>query len=102
MIHNYRYPVDEWCLELPACYIDDGENPEQTACRELEEETGYLAKKLPLVGWYYPSSTRSNQKSDVAIANAAAGGVAKREKTELQKVVILPKSVVYQKLFNGK
>ena len=102
MIYNYRYPVDEWCLELPAGHIDEGETPQETAYRELKEESGYIAKNLQMVGLYYPSSARSDQKSYVFIAKAINGGVAVRDKSELQKVVILPQSMVYQKLFNGE
>lgn len=46
LVRQYRYPVDEILLELPAGKIDKGEEPELCAIRELEEETGYRAQKL--------------------------------------------------------
>jgi ADP-ribose pyrophosphatase len=41
LIINHRYTVDNEVLEFPAGMIDDGETPEETAVRELREETGY-------------------------------------------------------------
>lgn len=38
---------------LPAGYIEDGENPNISAKRELLEETGYEAEKLINLGSYY-------------------------------------------------
>ncbi len=40
MIRQYRYPLDDYLYELPAGLIDAGETPEQSAVREMKEETG--------------------------------------------------------------
>ena len=40
MIRQYRYPLDDYLYELPAGLIDAGETPEQSAIREMKEETG--------------------------------------------------------------
>lgn len=49
LVEQYRVPVGERTLELPAGIYGDaespaGETPEQCALRELEEETGYRGK----------------------------------------------------------
>src|ERR1044071_8883951 len=41
LIRQYRQAVDEMLLEIPAGTLEDGEDPEVCAARELEEETGY-------------------------------------------------------------
>ena len=41
LIQQYRPPIDKLVLEFPAGLIDLGEKPEETAVRELHEETGY-------------------------------------------------------------
>lgn len=40
MICQYRYPLDDFLYELPAGLIDEGETPQQSAVREMKEETG--------------------------------------------------------------
>lgn len=40
---QYRTPADLFLIEIPAGKIDEGESPETTMIRELEEETGFKA-----------------------------------------------------------
>lgn len=54
LVEQYRVPVGERTLELPAGIYGDSESakdetPEQCALRELEEETGYRAKAAKLL-----------------------------------------------------
>ncbi|HRI63761.1 MAG TPA: NUDIX hydrolase [Polyangium sp.] len=43
-VDQYRHGAGRVSRELPAGVIDPGETPEQTARRELEEETGFVAE----------------------------------------------------------
>ena len=40
LIRQYRYPIGDYLYELPAGLIDEGEEPEEAAVREMKEETG--------------------------------------------------------------
>ena len=64
LVEQYRVPVGERTLELPAGIYGDAESaknetPEQCAMRELEEETGYRGKaaKVLLYGPVAPGLT---------------------------------------------
>lgn len=52
---QYRYPYDDIITEIPAGKGEENEDPMITARRELEEETGYYANNLVLLGMFYPS-----------------------------------------------
>ena len=54
LVKQHRFPHG-YVLEIPAGTLEKGEKVEACAFRELEEETGYSAKKMiPLIA-YYPS-----------------------------------------------
>ena len=56
LIRHYRPPFDEFVVELPAGMRDvEGEPPDITAGRELEEEVGLHAAELVYLTTYYPS-----------------------------------------------
>ena len=46
MVRQYRYPIKQNLLEIPAGKLDKNEQPEDCAIRELEEETGYCCCRL--------------------------------------------------------
>lgn len=53
MVEQFRKPIGKSLLEIPAGRLDPGEEPIETARRELEEETGYQANKLTRITSYY-------------------------------------------------
>lgn len=58
LVEQYRVPLERYCIELPAGLIgdhEDGEDALTSAARELEEETGYSAGTLEIVGEFFSS-----------------------------------------------
>ncbi|KAI5276695.1 putative ADP-ribose pyrophosphatase [Aureobasidium subglaciale] len=43
---QYRPPIDKVCIEVPAGLVDEGEDAETCAVRELKEETGYVGEVI--------------------------------------------------------
>jgi ADP-ribose pyrophosphatase len=50
LVRQYRPAVERYTLELPSGHVEADETPEQSACRELAEETGYQAERMELLG----------------------------------------------------
>lgn len=50
---RYRFATDEWGYELLGGIVEDGEAPEVTARREVEEESGYrpIGEGQPLISF---------------------------------------------------
>jgi ADP-ribose pyrophosphatase len=61
MIRQYRYHLRKVLLEFPAGHIENNEDPEKTATRELLEETGYHAREIEEAYTYNPSVNISKQ-----------------------------------------
>ncbi len=54
LVKQHRFPHG-YVLEIPAGTLEKKEKPVKCAFRELEEETGYRAKKMTPLITYYPS-----------------------------------------------
>jgi len=62
LVKQFRYPMQESLLELPAGKIDHGEAPEITAARELEEETGFSAGSIKRISEFYSTPGFCDEK----------------------------------------
>lgn len=60
LLHQYRFPLDEWIYDLPGGRVNNGENIEDAARRECAEETGYKLGQITRLGKFYPNPGRSD------------------------------------------
>ena len=92
IIRSYRHLVDSIQVEAPSGYIEDAESPDQAAKRELQEETGYEAKKIVSLGYYTLDYTMFEQKGNVFAAydlvdnNTAEGKSKKQSLGKMEKI----------------
>ena len=82
MIRQYRYPLHKVLLEFPAGHIENYEDAEKTARRELLEETGYLAKQIEELYVYHPSVSISQQLVHIFRAKNLFKGESKHDTME--------------------
>ena len=54
LVKQHRFPLG-YVLEIPAGTLEKGEKPKTCAFREIQEETGYKARKMTHFLTYYPS-----------------------------------------------
>ncbi|SHG66224.1 NUDIX hydrolase [Virgibacillus chiguensis] len=69
LVEQFRKPLEKSILEIPAGKLETGEDPETTAIRELEEETGYTTKELSFVTSFYSSPGFANELMHIYITD---------------------------------
>jgi len=82
MERQYRHAAQQYLWELPAGKLDAGEDPLAGAQRELQEETGYRAKKWKPLVEYYGSPGFLGESMKVFLAQGLVAGDAHPEEDE--------------------
>lgn len=90
LVKQFRYAYGEELFELPAGKLNPGEEPVLCARRELEEETGLVAKELSLLFVLYPSPGYFNEKLYVFEAKGFEKGTEKLDEDEFLSCCFLP------------
>ena len=87
---QYRYPIAKTCIEIPAGKLDSGEDHLSCAKRELEEETGYTAKKWSYIRRIHPVISYSTELIDIYLAEDLVPGKSKLDDEEFLDVFAAP------------
>lgn len=88
LIQQFRYPLGEVEIELPAGKIDSGESLRETVYRELEEETGYQTQKMTLLGEIHPCIGYSTERMWIFLAEDLVESTPGRDHDEF--IELLP------------
>jgi len=111
LLKQFRYPAyasdpsQGWLLEIPAGSVEKGDNPLDTAKRELIEEIGYTCENLNLIYTLYPSPGGSSERIFLYYIGIddhlkiSEGGGLKEEEEDIQ-VIEIPIAEAFQLLDN--
>jgi ADP-ribose pyrophosphatase len=101
MERQYRHAALQYLWELPAGKLDPGEEPLAGAQRELEEETGYRAKKWKPLVEYYGSPGFLGESMKVFLAERLMAGDAHPEEDEEIEFRLVKMSEVIEMIEKG-
>jgi ADP-ribose pyrophosphatase len=89
LVRQFRYPLARHFYELPAGKIDSGEEPLQTAKRELREECGYEAVEWRHLATIHPCIGYADERMEFYLARQLNHvGHAPDEDEFLEKVTV--------------
>ena len=79
LIEQFRFPafvagIDPVLVELPAGLLEDGENPEETMHRELQEEMAMTADRLERIGGYMLTAGGADEFCELYVGRVQAPG----------------------------
>lgn len=99
---QYRYPMAETLLEIPAGRLNSkDEDPALAALRELKEETGAEAKELTYLGVFYPTPAYSDEVIHMFMAKGLSFGDTKFDDDEFLSSELVPIKEVLDAICNG-
>jgi ADP-ribose pyrophosphatase len=90
LVRQYRYPVGEVTLELPAGKLDPGESRLSCIKRELREETGFSARRIRHLIDFWPTPAFSNELLRLYVADGLIPGRRCPDHDEFIEAVALP------------
>ena len=101
LVRQFRHAAGKELLEIPAGGIDPGETPEETARREMQEETGYAPGKLERLGGFYSAPGYANEYLHLFLATDLMPTRLVAEDTEEIKLVRIPHGEVVELIRRG-
>lgn len=103
LIEQFRHGIGEIITEIPGGMIDDGEEPETAARRELLEETGYTAEEFVFLGKSRPNpAIQDNWLYHYAAVNAEKTADVKFDEHESVVTKLCPVMMIPQLIKSGE
>lgn len=101
LIRQYRKPIEEEMLEVPAGIVNPGEDFLEAAKRELKEETGFSASQWTYVGKAYPAPGFCNELLHFYIAEELTSGQTNFDEDERIELEPVPVETFYKWVTDG-
>lgn len=102
MVRQFRFPLQDHLLELPAGKLEPGEEPFPAAVRELSEETGLEAETWVDLGFIYTSPGFSTEKLYLYLAMDLTQGQAHPDPNEFLDVEKRPLAELVDMVMAGQ
>jgi len=94
LVNQFREAVGKELLEIPAGGIDPGEDPEAAVRREMQEETGYLPRKVERWSGFYSAPGYCTEYIYLYLATDLVPSQLRAEDTESISLVRVPTSQI--------
>ena len=102
LVEQYRHPVGDLVLEIPAGMLEEGEDPKKCAIRELEEETSFIATDLTYITTMYPTVGFCTEKLHIYLAKNLKQGNFNFDDDEFIQVKKVPLEEAINMIYTGK
>ena len=102
LVRQFRYPYGEETLEIPAGKLNPGEDPAQTAARELAEETGWEPASVEHLYTIYPTPGYSAEKIYIYRAHGVREGTMHPDEDEFLTAAFYPVDEVLAMIERGE
>jgi len=89
LLRQWRHPVDDVIVEIPAGTLAAGEEPALAARRELREETGYLAESWRPLGTFFTAPGFCDERMHLFLASGLEAGPASPEAGEVLEAFLV-------------
>ena len=89
LVRQYRYPVQKVLLEFPAGKLEAGEDTLLCGMRELQEETGYVAREWAFGGEIHNAAAYSTESIWIWFARGLQSGPARPDSGEFVETVTM-------------
>jgi ADP-ribose pyrophosphatase len=89
MVRQFRYPIGKSIIEFPAGKLDAGESTLACARRELQEETGYVAREWAYACEIHNAAAYSSESIWIYFARGLVAGPQRLDAGEFVEVVTL-------------
>lgn len=102
LVRQFRYPLGDVMLELPAGKLEYGEEPRPAAIRELGEEVGLEPGKLTELGFIYVSPGFCTEKLHLYLAQDVKSVPVHPDEDEFLDIVCLPFAKLVEMVMSGE
>lgn len=101
LVGQWRYPLNQYSWEIPEGGGPLGEDPLQTAIRELKEETGIVAKYFQEIMQMHLSNSATDEHAFVFVATDLTFEDSEPEESEDLKVKKVHINEAFEMVLNG-